>query len=771
MRGQALSIALVVACGIATYAVTSGSYESLLAARADYYRHQIFPDVFVAAKRAPLALRERLESLPGVGRVTLRLRESVTIRMPARALPVTGTLLSLPPLGAPAVGGLRLRRGRYPTRDDEILLLEAFFDAHDLALGDRLSVVIQGSLRSLKVVGVAISPEFLFAVPLGEVMPDPARFAVLWMEHDGLSRALRMEGAFNEAVFKLQSARDEAPLVARLRSILRAYGGSEPYGRSRHLSESLLSGELTQLKMVARVMPTIFLAVAAFLVSVVLGRIVQLQRSQVGALKALGYGDWSLGVHFLMLVGAIVSLGTIVGVTAGLYLSDGILNIYQEYFQFPELQQRLDPGLLVRAVIISFTTAAAGACWAVRAVVRLPPAKAMQPEPPAVYRRSLADRLQVARLLGQSARMVLREVERNPVRSLLSAAGIAGAVALLVVGRFSFDALDAYRSITFEQAMRQDVTVTFARPQPLSVLHELRHLPGVLRAEGQRTLPSRLVVGARGREVSVVGRLADAQLGQLVDVDGHVHRPPVAGLSISHLLTDLLHVSVGDTVEVHVREGQRRVYHVPVVATVREMYGLSGHMDFYAMHQLLGELPSLSLAHLRIDPTQRSALYAALRRCPQVLGVSEHQRLLERFVEQTESQMNTTTLIMTLFAAALAAGVVYNDARLSLSTRRRDLSSLRVLGFRRGEISALLLGELALHVLVALLPGMWLGSWLVQVMTGTVDPEQYRFPIIISLKTYVFSGLVTVGASAVSALFVQRKLDEMDLTEVLKDRG
>ena len=771
MRGQVITIALVVACGIATYAVTSGTYDSLLNARDDYYRRYLFPDVFATAKRAPMSLRDHLAELPGVSRFSLRLREAVTLPMPGLSLPVTGTLLSAPEPDKPTVGGILLRRGRYPARADEVVLLEAFFDAHHLRLGDRVPVVIDGTLRRLQVVGVAIAPEFLFAMAPGEMMPDPQRYAVLWMEHGALADLLRMEGAFNDAVFKLQRPGDEAALIAQLSRVLQPYGGLEPYGRARHLSESMLTAELTQMKTMARMMPTIFLGVAAFLISIVLGRIVQLQRPQVASLKAVGYSNWVVGFHFLKLVLVIVALGTVLGVIAGSYLGEVILNLYREYFQFPELRHQMEAGLVIRATLISFAAGSFGAMWAVRSVVRLPPAEAMQPEPPAIYRRSILDRLGIARLFGQSARMVLREVERNPMRAVLSALGIAFAVAVLVVGRFSFDAIDAYMSITFDQAMREDVMVTFRRPLPAAALHELRHLPGVLRVEGQRRLPTRVVVAARAREVSIIGYPHDGELSRLVDTDGQVQAPPAAGLMLTDMLAEVLDVAPGDTVEVVVREGNRGTYKVPVVATVREMFGLAGHMDFDALHRLIGEEPSVSMAFLKVDPAQRTRLFAALRDRPEVLGVGEHQRLLDRFVEQTANQMNVTTLIMTLFAAVIAAGVVYNNARLVLSTRSRDLASLRVLGFRRSEISALLLGELALHVLVALLPGMWLGTLMAHGMMSNTDPEQYRFPLIISLKTYVFAGVVTVVASTLSALLVRRKLDHMDLTEVLKTRG
>lgn len=773
MRGQVITIALVVACGIASFTTTAGTYESLLNARDDYYAAQRFPDVFASLKRAPRALLPHIAALPGVSRIQDRVVEHVSIPMPSMLEPATGQIISLPSGRPPVLSSVVLRRGRMPEpfREDEVLAVESFVDAHNIALGDPIPAVINGTLRTLRVVGVAMSPEVLFAVSPGEFVPDPMRFAVLWMDREILASAYDMKGAFNDVLLDLEPGVEQRAVIADLNRLLAPYGGAGAYGRAQHQSNSILTGELTQLANMAGMMPAIFLGVAAFLINLVLGRIVQLQRPQVAALKAVGYSNRVIGLHFLKLVLVIVLLGTVLGVAFGVYMGDVMVALYRRYFHFPSLNFTLDLGMVLQSVGISFAAAFIGAMVSVRKVVSLPPAEAMQPEPPAVYRRSLSERLGLFAYFGQATRMVMREVERRPLRLLLSSFGIACSVALLVVGRFSFDAIDVYMETVFHRSQRQDMTITFGNGLSRDALRELAHLDGVLRAEGQRMVRARLIAGHHQRDVAIRGHDRDADLQPFVDAQGRILQPPESGLALTSKLAEILELAPGDEVRVELLEGPRTTTTMRVASTVDELFGLFGHMEAGALTRLAGEGDAINMAYLRVDPAQKTSIIRALKDRPAVLGVTQQSEVIERFQTQTADQMNVTTLIITLFAAIIAAGVIYNNARVALSTRNRDLASLRVLGFRRSEISAILLGELALQVLLALLPGMLLGTWMADAMLSATDPEQYRFPLVISLRTYVFAGLVTVASAAIAALLVRRKLDHLDLIGVLKTRG
>jgi putative ABC transport system permease protein len=497
---------------------------------------------------------------------------------------------------------------------------------------------------------------------------------------------------------------------------------------------------------------------------------VQIQRPQVAALKAVGYYRSEVGLHYLKLVAVVATLGAVIGTVAGYVIGDMLTAVYTKYFHFPRLQYGLTPRVLLLALGSSLFAATLGAASAVLAVMRLPPAEAMRPEPPATYRRAMSENLPLPWLFGQAARMVLREVERRPLRAFLSVLGVSMAVALLVSGRFGRDAVDYFISVQFELSQREDLMIGFRKPVPERALHELSALPGVMRAEGLRGVAVRFRAGHRSRQAGVFGHSPNTEMRRVLDRDGEVLKVPDRGLLLSKALADILHVEPGDWITTELLEGNRKSVRLQIVGTADEVYGLFGHMSAESLRAITGDDGRFNQALLLIDPKFRRQLHLSLRDRPEVLSIVRLDGLVAAFERQTAGQMRTSTMILTIFAAIIAAGVVYNNARIALATRSRDLASLRVLGFRRAEISAILLGELGLHVALAILPGMWLGGVIARQMVSGTDPEMYRFPVIISAHTYAFAALVTLLATAASALIVRRDLDRLDLIGVLKSR-
>jgi putative ABC transport system permease protein len=772
LRGQVLTIALVSACGIASYSATRGTYESLLYARDAYYERQRFADGFAHLERAPDALLSRVQDIPGISLAYGRILEPVKLPLEGLSEPAQGHAISLPVTGTPLLNGLHLVEGRLPEsgRSDEVVLLEAFAKAHALHSGDHVPVVLNGVLRSFRITGVAMSPEYVFSVPPGELLADPKRFAVLWLNLNVLEAAYQMEGAFNDVSVKLQPGASETAAIAAMNNVLDRYGGMGAYGRDKQLSHNVVKSELGSLKSMANILPVIFLAVAAFLVNVVLSRLVQLQRSQIAALKAVGYRDRDIALHYLKLVSVILLIGAFLGLAVGVWIGQYFTNLYIRFFSFPDLRYISDPGVLGTALFVSIATAVVGALATAVMVMRLPPAEAMRPESPVSYRRALSEVLRLHALFGDAARMVLRELERRPLRTFFSALGIAFSVALLVSGRFMFDSIDTLMAVQFEGVQREDLIVTFTEAVSDRATREIAHLPGVSRVEGMRIVPVHMGFEHRTRDVQLFGYSDDADLRRVLDERGKLYVPPRDGVMLSSELAKVLHVRVGQSVWVELLEGNRKKQAVRVAAVVDDLIAMFGHMRLDTLNRLMHEQARVSLAALSIDPRQYPALRAALTERPSVLGISRREHQIELFKRQTSDQMRVFTLIVTMFASIIAVGVVYNNARVSLSMRARDLASLRVLGFRRAEISAVLLGELALQVLIGLPPGMWIGKWLAIGMISGIDAEQYRFPVAISMQTYAYAAVVTLGAAALSALLVRRKLDRLDLIAVLKTR-
>jgi putative ABC transport system permease protein len=773
LRGQVITIALVVAAGIATFVTLQGTYASLQESRDAYYERHRFADVFARARRVPGSMAARIEELDGVARAYPRIKELISLPRTDRPEASAGQIVSIPSSGeAPLLNDVVLQSGRWPEpgRAEEVLLLDGFAKARGIRPGDSLPVILNGDRRELRVVGTALSPEYVFAIEPGAAVPEPDGFAVIWMFEDAVAAAFQMEGAFNDVVLRLQPGASELGVIDALDRLLEPYGGFGAVGRDLQDSNYFLGQELGQLESMATVVPFIFLAVAAFLVNVVLSRLIHIQRGQIAALKALGYSDLQIGLHYVKLVSVVVVIGAVVGLGLGVWLGGGMTALYTQWFHFPVLRFQLDASVAITGVAVSVLAALAGAAIGVYGVVRLPPAEAMQPPAPPRYEQSWLERLGVLFLFGTSARMVAREITRRPMRTILSSLGISMAVAIMVSGRFGIDSFEHLIDQVFQTAMTEDLSVTFARPTPYRAVRELAHLPGVTRAEGLRVVPVRFEHASRHRDSMIFGMPEDLTMRRLMDRDGRDVPVPREGILLESTLARILGVGIGDTVRVHVREGQRPTHDIVVTGLIDEMYGLQGYMSLDTLNRLLREERTVSYVLLDVDTASMDEVRTRLVDRRGVQGVSRRTALIERVREQTGSTWTSMTLILTLFAATIAIGVVYNNARVALSLRSRDLASLRVLGLTRAEISAVLLGELAVQVLLAIPIGLVLGTLMAEAVMSTADPERYRMPAIISSRTYAFATLVTVGAGLVSALLVRRKLDRLDLIGVLKTR-
>jgi putative ABC transport system permease protein len=770
MKGQALAIALVVAAGVTMFVTYLSNFDSLRRTQRAYYDRQRFADVFVSLERAPLQVADRVRAIRGVAAVEARVVASVTLDVEGLDLPAIGRLVSLPAGRRPRVNDVFLRRGRWidPARRDEVLASEAFVIAHGLTLGSRVRAVINGRSRALTIAGVALSPEYVYSLPPGEIVPDDRRFGVFWMGADALAAAFDMEGGFNDLAIDLAPGAPEAAVIAEVDRLLEPYGGLGAIPRALQFSHWTLENELAQLQNFGFVIPFIFLLVAAFILNVALARALALQRTQIAALKALGYGNTAVGWHYLKWALVIGSLGIAIGVIGGIWLGREMIELYNRYFRFPLLIYRLSADVVLGATALTLGAATAGAIGAVRRAVRIPPAEAMRPEAPARFRRSAIETPFVARQLGTAGRMVLRNLERHPFRALASVVGIGFAVAILMVGFVFIDLMDALITMQFSVAERQDVTVTFVEPRSATARYALERLPGVLAVEPQRTVAARLRAGHRSRNLALTGVPSSPRLRRIVDRSGEEIAVPPSGLVLSSRLGEVLDVEPGDEITVEVLEGARPVRRVPVAGFVDDILGLSAYMDMEALHRLMRESDVLTGAALLVDPGEEIALAHRLKRLPAVAGAGFKHAVLQAFRDTLAANMNLMISINVIFAGIIAFGVVYNASRVSLSERSHELASLRVLGFTRAEISMILLGELAMLTLASLPVGALFGYGLSSAIVESVDSEVYRFPLVVSRSAVAWAWLTVIAASLVSGLVVRRRLDRLDLVAVLK---
>ncbi len=772
MKGQAFAIAIVIACGVGMYVMSSGMLLSLQETRHAYYERYRFADVIAPAKRVPEALLETIQGLPGVRRAESRVRVGAVLDIAGAEAPVTGVLISLPEKRRAIINDIVLRSGRYfdPRHPDEILLLESFARAHGLRNGDHLHAILNGTRKRLTIIGTVLSPEYVYAIGPGEIVPDDRRFGVAWMNRRALAEAYDLHHAFNEALILHSPGGRQQSLIETLDRLLKPYGSPGAYGRDQQVSDQFLSNEIQQLKVMGRLLPPIFLLVAAFLLNMVISRIIDTEREQIGLLKAFGYEPGYVGRHYLKLVLLITFFGILLGMVLGLWLGRGLAVLYMEYFKFPFLIFRAPAEVFFVATTFSLAIAALGTASAVLRVMRLDPAIAMAPPPPPDYSRSTRWIESMAIWMDQPTRMILRHIYRWPQKSALTTLGIAMSMGLLIASSFSLDSVRYMIDVSFNVIERQDVSVHFVEPRNARALHDLRHAPGVMQAEPYRAVRATLRHGTIRRREAIVGLPPAASLSRLVDTRLQPVQIPGQGLVLSDKLAELLQVRVGDLVHVEVTEGRRPVGDLPVSAIVQTYLGTSAYMDLAALNRLMREEAVISGAYLRVDSDQRANLYRALKNTPVVAGIGLQEEAQQAFNQTLQEILGTFTLFNTLFAALIAIGVVYNSARISLSERGRELASLRVLGLSRGEVSYILLGELTLLTLLALPLGALLGHLLARWMVHSFDTELFRIPLIINPATYGYAALVVILAAVASGLLVRRRVDQLDLIAVLKTR-
>ena len=768
LRGQMVAIALVMVGGIGTMVMALSNYHALSDTRALYYDQYRFADVFAVAKRAPLPLVEAVRSIPGVREAAARVVGFVTLEVAGYDEPVTGQIVSLPGPDDPDLNGLYLGEGRLPLADDEVVIGEAFAEAHGLRSGDGITAILNGRRQALRISGIGLSPEFVYQIHPGDVFPDFSRFGILWMQREPLATAFDMDGAFNDLAITLSRGAREQDVIDALDALLAPYGGAGAHGRDLQTSHRFLDEELGQLRVMTYLFTTIFLGVSAFLLNVVIGRLVSAQREQIAVLKAFGYSRWEVSRHYAGLVLLLVSAGVLPGLALGAWLGRGLADIYMDFYRFPFLAWTLPPSVVALAFGFAIAAAAIGTLGGLQRVFSLAPAEAMRPEAPAMFRRTLTERLGLGALLDPTARMILRGLERRPLRSLMSVLGIGLGIGILVMSRFQSGAIEEMVDVQFGFAQRDDLAITFTEPMRWQASLELASLPGVRAVEPFRSAAVRLRNGHREYRTSLLGLPPDGDLKRVLDDSLQPATLPQDGLLLTDYLASLLEVRPGGLLEVEFFEGHRRTMTVSMAGTVREYLGVGAYARREYVNRLLDEGNAISGAWLALPPAARPDVLRELRGRPHVAAVTDRAAMIQSFRDTMAESILTFTLIATLMAASIAVGVVYNASRITLAERGRELASLRVLGYTRGEVRGLLMGELFTLTFVALVPGFVLGFGMAALLVTGFESDLYRIPLVIAPSGFAFAGLAVLAATAASALLVRRRLDRLDLVAVLK---
>ena len=767
-----LAIALVLGCGLSVFIMALGMRGSLQAARVSYYEAQRMADIEVTMVRAPKRAASEIARVTGVTGFEPRITGFALLDIADLQEPASALLVSLPSSGRPAVNDLVLRRGRWPdpARPKEVLLSEAFSDAVHLDTGSRLEATLRGRRETFLITGIANSPEFVFIAAPGELFPQPERFGVVWMSEDALQRAFDLEGAFNNAVIRLAPGTNPRRTIAAVDRLLAPYGASGAHGRDRMLSDRFLSEEIRQLATMAVFLPSIFILIAAFLISIALGRMIQTERSNIGLLKAFGFTSTQIAWHYAKLALILALLGTGIGTLGGVLLGAFMAGVYQNFYRFPELHFSPSAWIFVFAALMAVLAAASGAMVSVWRAARLAPAEALSAPRPASFGRKGKAPARSDDWLDAKSRIILRRILRFPRRSATTVIGIGLAIALLVVARTFPAVMDRLMDVQFATANRQDITLTFSNPQEKSVVHDLVRLPGVQYAEAYRVDSVILKSGGHRVEEAVWGLTPRARLSQVTGAEGQAIAMPAEGVLLARALAEKLQVSPGNAIEIEQTSGRRQRTSVRVAGIADPMIGSSAYMRLDRLDRLMREPGRISGAHVRIDTKYLDEFSAAIKETP-ALASASYLNLAEASMRRNfDEGVGYMNAIYSTFAAIMAGGVAFSAARVTFAEQARDLATLRVLGFTRTEVSYVLVGELFLLALMAVPFGGLTGTVLARWLMALFETDMYDFPDVFNPAGYGYASAFTLICVILAALFVRRTIDRLDLVAVLKAR-
>ena len=767
---QGLAIAVVLACGVAILLTAFGMNAALTDTRDAYYERNRFADIFTDTSRAPLTLLPDILEIPGVYAAEPRVQGSAILDLPDRVEVAMGQILSWPASNDPLLNVPVLRTGTYPAGDDDVMVTTAFAEANGFVVGDVFHANINGQRRALTITGTAMSPEFIYTIGPGALMPDNEGYGILWMTEASVAAAFDMEGAFNHLSLAISADAVPENVMDALDTLLDPYGGLGAYDRSSQVSDSFVSAEIEQLQGMATVVPPIFFAISAFLVGMVMSRIVALDRSEIGLLKALGYSDVEVCLHYLLLAAMIAVLGVAIGCGMGTILARTMAWQYARFFDFPYLIFRVPTWVYAVSGLAALLTTMLGAARAALMAARLAPAVAMQPPAPPMFRRTAIDRLMAALRLRQTTIMVLRSLIRWPVRSVLTAAGLGAATSSIIAAGFMNGSLNHIIDLAFNQSYRGDAMILFSQDMPRDALPEIARLPGVIQVEPQQFHAAILRNGPREKRVSLEARPPDATLSRVIGADGSAITAPPGGILLSERLAGDLELGVGDTVEVEFMTGRRETHALTVTGLVEQYLGLGAYADIDFLDRQFRRVPQMSVVNVLIDPDGLPDLHAALQDTPALSGLimmTENRRAFEDTISQNIVVVNG---IYAAIAILITIGVAYNGARIQLSERARELASLRILGFSRAEVSSVLVGETMLLAILAQPLGWVMGAWIATALSNSFSSDLYAIPLVLEPGIFARASLIVLATSLVSVLLVRRRIDRMDLVAVMKTR-
>jgi putative ABC transport system permease protein len=771
-KGQYIAIIMVVVVGIAMYNAISMSFHNLNSATESYYEEYRLPHLFVRLNNAPESVVDIIGRSDGVSSAQGRLVLDVPMEIPGYEGRVQARIVSVPRSNKGALNKLHLEEGRYVSGDhrDGVLVEKLFMEFHRLDTGSSIYPIINGKRVELKVSGKAISPEYIYAVPSAQdMMPDNERFTILYLEHSFVQQLTGYDGMVNEVVLHLEDEGKVKEVKKELEDRLKHYGLISITERKDEVSYAMMDTELNALQSMGFAYPAVFLLIGSIVIYMLLIRLVDNQRRQIGVLMALGFTKGAILFHYIGYALLVGSVGSVLGSLAGVRLAGALTRYYLTFFNIPVLQVKTYADVVILGILMSVVFCGVAGYNAAKRVLRISPAEAMRPVAPIEGKKWWGERiLPFLAGLRISWRLTFRNMWRNKKRTVFTVASIAMTVGLMISIMTMLDSMEYLFDKAFGDALSYDYKVVFTGSVHRDVVKDLDEYKDVTYAEPMAEYPVRLVNGWRNENTMVTGLVQGSRVYKLFDIKGNRVEVPREGILLTEGLAESLGVKRGDTITVEALNKPGSERKIAVKGIVEQYMGGSAFMEVGALNEVLreGSTINAALVNLRYNSEEFAGDIEGM---PYVQSVKEPDDMVKQYNEYMGLIYAYIGVIVAL-SCIMGFAIIYNTTTISIMERKRELASLRIMGFTNKQVAELIFNENTAVSAMGLIIGMPLGMYMAAQILKLMPEDMISLPLVIFPKTYVLAAATVAMFVILAQLANMRRISRMDLVEVMKSR-
>lgn len=768
-KGQFISITVTIILALTIYVSFSMVADNLNNSISQYYDATNFGDVFVEVSRIPKAGIDKLHSIDGVELAQGRISEDVPLRVEDPDEKVNVRIVSIPKEDY-KINDLFTIEGENLGEDpNTAVVLQQFFNAREIKLKDTITPYIGGREYNLDVIGVVGSPEYIYLMENEQtLLPAPEKFGVIYVNEEFAQSALGYQGSYNEVMIKIKDSHINRidTIVDEIEDELDKYGVRRSVKREDQLSHSMMMQEVEQLDQMATSITIMFLIVAGVIINVMLSRIVKNDRMSIGVMKALGYSNLNILSHYTKYSILIGLVGSIVGIILSIPLSSLFTELYIMYMNIPLFKMKVYYIYFVYGILLTSIFCIISGLMGARSVIKILPADSMRPEAPKAGGRIWLEKIKfIWNRISFSRKMVIRNIMRTKRRAAFLVIGIALTYAITIVPVFMSNVWDNLFTLQYGQLQTMDYNIDFATPMNDNVLVDLSKIVDIDYIEPKAEVGLELRRGWRKKAVSVIGLERDTELYNFKTPSGNEIKLPKNGILLSQILADSLGVGIGDEITIKNYIPGQDNESIEVKGIIEQYLGSNAYVSIETMNSILGERDVITGAILNSDDEVVTKLQD-VKNIRQIQSVEDMKNSILEFMDMIIASMG----IMMLFGGILGFAIVYNITIISISERKREFSSLRVLGFDKKEIYKLITRENGIMTVLGIILGVPLGYGMCVGIASSISTDIFAIPVILGPESYIITAIATVIFVVIAQLATIRKIHNLDFMEALKDR-